>query len=170
MNQQTESNVLFHEVQQFRQIWLWLLVTLVSITLSYGLYMQIYLQQPFGNRPVPNNVLWILWFFIGVGMPLFLYMMRMTTVVNCERIQVGFFPFLTRTYYFKDILNYRVKQYGISDYGGYGIRTNSSGGALNVSGKLGVELELKEHEKWLIGSQQSEKLAQAIKKAMNLGV
>ncbi|MBC8015427.1 MAG: hypothetical protein H7X79_06750 [Sporomusaceae bacterium] len=168
MSQQIENNVLFHEVQQFRQIWLWMLVSLSSIMLSYGLYTQVYLHQPFGNNPASDNALWILWFFFGVGMPLFMYRIKMTTVVNHEGIQVHFSPFLTRTYSCKEILNYRIKQYGISDYGGYGIRISSSGGALNVSGNWGVELEFIGHKKLLIGSQQSEKLFQAIKTAMIL--
>lgn len=167
MSQQVENNVLFHEIQQFRQIWPWIAVTLPSIILSYGLYMQIYLQQPFGDNPAPDQVLWVLWFFVGIGMPLFMYMIKMTTTVNREGIQVNFFPILTRTYSFKEILHYRIKEYGILDYGGHGIKMSCSGFALNVSGNWGVELEFAGQKKVLIGSQQSEELFQAIKIAMN---
>jgi len=54
----------------------------------------------------------------------------------------------------------------ISDYGGWGIRYGSIGKAYNVSGNRGVQLELLNGERILIGSQKPEELAAAIDLAL----
>ena len=62
-----------------------------------------------------------------------------------------------------------MRQYRpILDYGGWGIRWGpGKGWAYNVSGNRGVQLELLDGKQLLIGSQNPEKLAQMIGKAMN---
>ena len=58
---------------------------------------------------------------------------------------------------------YEVRTYRpIREYGGYGIRYSSKGKAYNVSGDRGVQIELLNGERLLIGSQRADELWRAI--------
>jgi len=48
------------------------------------------------------------------------------------------------------------------EYGGHGIRYSNNGKAYNVSGDRGVQIELLNGNRVLIGSQRAEELVQAI--------
>ena len=50
----------------------------------------------------------------------------------------------------------------IRDYGGWGIRYGPGGKACNISGKHGVQIELLNGERLLIGSRRSEEFISAI--------
>ena len=154
---------LFYEVQRFRQFSIWLI--LLSLSLLFGLifYWQIILGVPIGHRPAADYTVVLLWLVGGIGLPVFFYLLRMTTVVDGEGITVKFFPMYTRRIALQDIADFRIKHYEFLDYGGYGIRM----GALNVSGNFGVELLLKDGEKLLIGSQHSTRLAKSIAEAIH---
>ena len=49
-----ETNLVFREVQRFRQVWLWvLLISIAAIelaTFGYGIIQQIILGKPFGDN------------------------------------------------------------------------------------------------------------------------
>ena len=64
---------------------------------------------------------------------------------------------------FKELKGYKVRAYRpILEYGGWGIRFGLKGKAYNVSGNRGVQLELTNGKRLLIGSQRPEELWQAI--------
>lgn len=66
----------------------------------------------------------------------------------------------------RDIRSARVVQYDPrSDFGGYGIRSGARGLAYIAQGNRGVELELAEGGKLLIGSQRPDELAARITEA-----
>jgi len=51
------SAALFEEEQHFRQTWLWMLPMslLLLLVFGFGLYQQLYLGKPFGNKPMSND-------------------------------------------------------------------------------------------------------------------
>ena len=160
------SDVIYREIQQFRQTLLWIGLLpsslLVAILFSYGMFQQLVLGVPWGDRPMPDTGLAIfgpLMLLIAIGVPFLLYITKLITVVDREGIYIRYFPFLQKTISFKNLNNYRVRTY---DAISWGIQWNKNGWAYTVSGDRGVELELTNGRRLLIGSQQPEMLVQAI--------
>ncbi|HYI12622.1 MAG TPA: hypothetical protein VEK57_26460 [Thermoanaerobaculia bacterium] len=162
------SPSLFHEEQQFRQRWLWLLFALVSIPLvlllGFSVYQQLILGRPVGDHPASNSVLVLIFLSVLVlhsaVIALFWYARLSVTVTESE-LRYRFFPFhLTpRRIPLQDISDARKRHYSaLGEYGGWGIRLGLSGWAYNVSGEDGVQLQLKDGKRILIGSQRSDEL------------
>jgi hypothetical protein len=171
--QQTHNPVAeFHEEQQFRQPWVWLLLLAITLWLTimfaHGLYTQLYLEQPWGDRPMSNTGLVVsatISLFITAGLALLFYKLKLVTVVGTDGIHVRFFPLTSRKISFADITSCKARTYRpIREYGGWGIRYSRKGKAYNVSGDRGVQLEFREGRPLLIGSQRAEELADVINK------
>lgn len=159
---------MFTEQQQFRQRWVWILL-IGSISIAWWSFIQqIIFGLPFGNRPSPDIMLWVIWALFGVGMPWLFYSLRLETQVKADGLSIRFYPFRSRAIYFKDIKSYVVREYRpLREYGGWGIRwSRKNGMAYNVSGNKGVQLELVDGKRILIGSQKAEELAGALRQGM----
>ncbi len=162
----------FYEEQQFRQPWVWLLLLIITVGLAImfvqGIYIQLYLGQPWGDRPMSDIALLTsatLSFLITAGIALLFYKLRLITIIDPEGIHIQFFPFRRRNISFESITSCKARTYRpIREYGGWGIRFSRKGRAYNVSGNRGVQLELTESMPLLIGSQKSEQLAIVINK------
>ncbi len=171
--QQTHNPVEeFHEEQQFRQPWVWLLLLAITLWLAgmfaHGLYTQLYLGQAWGDRPMSNTALVLsaaFSFLITAGLALLFYKLKLVTVVGPDGIYVRFFPLTSRKISFADITSCKARTYRpIREYGGWGIRYSRKGKAYNVSGNSGVQLEFRQGRPLLIGSQRTEELAEVINK------
>lgn len=169
MNKEIIEKVIYREVQQFRQIWIWIFIVLLSGTAWYSFLQQIVFGKPFGNNPAPNPVMWIICIVFGIGIPLLFYFVKLTVEVSKKGIHICFFPLYSRSIPFNDIMSYKIYKYKpILDYGGWGIRwASGKGWVYNVSGNRGVLLELSNDKRLLIGSQNPEKLVQMIEKVWN---
>jgi hypothetical protein len=162
-------NIIFHEVQQFRQIWLWLIILLPVGILWYGAIQQFVFKQPFGSKPAPDSVLFISWLIVGIALPALFYSSKLITEVRDDGVYLRFFPFHLsfRKIPFDRLSKYEARTYNpLLEYGGWGIRYGWKGKAYNVSGDRGVQLELSNREQILIGSQKPEELAYAIDLAL----
>lgn len=106
----------------------------------------------------------IIWIFAGIGLPLFAYFAKLITEVRTEGIYLNFFPLYSRIVALSDIAAYEVRQCSpLVDYGGWGIRFGTQRKrAYTMSGNMGVELELTDGTRLLIGSQRPEELASVI--------
>ncbi|MFC1940694.1 DUF6141 family protein [Chloroflexota bacterium] len=165
MIESNNSNCLYHEIQHFRQIWLWILILSISAISLWGMIQQLFLGKPFGNNPAPDTMLIIIVFIFGLGFPYIFYKMNLTTEVRSDGIHYRFFPFHFSFHKikFEDLFKYEVQTYNpIRDYGGWGIRWGSKGKAYNVSGSRGVYLEFSNGKQLLIGSQKPEELVEAL--------
>ncbi len=161
---------LFREIQYFRQWWLWLVLLPGPVSLWIGAYRQLLLGRPFGNNPASDKMLFVLWLLVGVGVPVFFMVARLVTEVREDGIYLRFIPFHWSGLRFPwntirhcDARIYRP----IRDYGGWGIRFGLSGKAYNVSGNRGLQLELQNGKRILIGSQRTEEFGAAV--AAHLG-
>jgi hypothetical protein len=163
-----DRQVLFTEVQRFRQWWLWLLIVIVAVVGWYGFYIQIVMQRPFGTNPGPDWLVWIVFLFFGLGFPLMFFVIKLVTVLDHNHLQVALRPFHSRTIPLAEIKSAAVREYRpIMEYGGWGIRWSSTHGkAYNVSGRRGVQLVLTDGRQVLIGSQRANELAKAINGAI----
>jgi hypothetical protein len=162
----------FHEEQQFRQPWVWLLLLVIALWLTVmfadGIYTQLYLGQAWGDRPMSDTALVVSAAFslsITAGLALLFYRLKLTTEVGPDGIDIRFFPLTRRRIYFDSISSCKARTYRpIREYGGWGIRFSRKGKAYNVSGNRGVQLEFKQGRPLLIGSQRADELAEAINK------
>ena len=108
----------------------------------------------------------IFWIIFGIGFPLLLPFTRLITEVRDDGIYIKLFPlhWSFRKIALKDLKTYTICKYRpIMEYGGWGIRRGRNGMAYNMSGNLGVQLELLNGKRFLIGSLEPEELFQSIK-------
>ncbi|MCK4596108.1 hypothetical protein KAT73_04945 [candidate division WOR-3 bacterium] len=163
------GKVIFHEVQRFRQVWLWTIILFIAGVAWYGFIQQLILKIPFGNHPTPNIVMIITWIIAGMGLPALFCSTRLITEVRTDGLYIHYLPFhfSPRRIPFNEIKSFKARTYSpLMEYGGWGIRIGLRGQAYNVSGNQGVQFVLFNGKRILIGSQKTEELARAIDIAM----
>jgi type IV secretory pathway VirB3-like protein len=147
------NTLLFEEDQYFRQSWLWALLLGILGLLTYVAAL----------APPDNNTIWVV---VGgfVVLNLLFYFMRLSVEVDTEALHIRFFPFLRKTIPVTDVVHWEARTYRpLAEYGGWGIRyACGKGWAYNVSGNQGVQLQLANGKRILIGSQRAQELARAI--------
>jgi hypothetical protein len=95
-----------------------------------------------------------------------MYFMKLSVRVDDEALHIRFFPLVKRHIRLEEIARWEARTYRpLLEYGGWGIRCGWKGMAYNVSGNRGVQLELANGKRLLIGSQRPEELAEAISQA-----
>ncbi len=165
MNQEKVSSPIYREVQQFRQVWIWVIVSALSGLAWYAAVMQLLLHRPLGGSPMTDILSVLFSLIFGIGLPALFFFGRLITEVRDDGIYIRFIPFHRTSHRiaFKDVKHFEVRTYHpIREYGGHGIRYGSNGKAYNVSGDRGVQIELLNGERLLIGSQRAEELWRAI--------
>jgi len=145
----------FKEEQKFRQVWLWGIILGLPILLSIFL-----LSESFGDTPLPTNVL-----IIGLLLPwayvLLLWILCLRTKIDRDAVVIQFFPFRKKRIGWDEVESTEVLNYGF--VGGYGIRMWTRYGTVyNVSGHMGLALQLKNGKKVCIGTQRAEELEKFI--------
>ncbi len=165
MNQEKKLTPEFREVQRFRQVWLWMLVLVITGMQWYAAVEQLIFKRPFGDNPMQDIPLIIYCVIFGIGLPALLFFSQLITEVHDGGIYIRFFPFhrTFRRIAFAEIKRCEVLNYRpIRDYGGWGIRFRCKGKAYNVSGNRGVQIELLNGDRLLIGSQHADEFWQSI--------
>ncbi|MBI5501984.1 MAG: PH domain-containing protein [Deltaproteobacteria bacterium] len=163
----------FEETQRFRQWWVVALLALVFVAevgvFGYGLYRQLVVGQPFGDKPMSDNGLIFVSAIVIPFTTLLVFgvlAMRLTVRVEADGLAVRFWPFVRRRIPWSEVRGFRAVQYRpVREYGGWGIRGMGKNKAYNVSGDRGVRLLLDGGKKLLLGSQRAEALEAAIAKA-----
>lgn len=128
---------------------------------------QIVLGQPFGEEPVSDTTIWIVFVLQGVILPAIWWRLRLETTVTDEVIRVQFPPFRAKEIAIDDLVRADTTGYkALRDYAGYGYRRTMNGDvAFIVSGDRGVELSTDGEHTILIGSQHPVDLLAAIERA-----
>jgi len=159
------DEILFRENQKFNQWWIWILLIGVNGLTGYGVIQQVMLGQPYGDHPGSNSEL-LLVFGLTLLIAFLFFSLKLETVITRDGIDVKFFPFYLkfRHYSWPEIQKLYVRKYNpIMEYGGWGIRGFGRNRALNVSGNMGLQLELKEGNRLLIGTRKAEELGDVLK-------
>lgn len=156
--------VRFHEVQALRRWWLSAMLLIPLAITGYGLFQQIILRRPWGNRPV-SDLTFVLIEGALAAFVVWIHLIRLVTEVRDDTLIVRYvclWP--VRRIPLTDISSARDITYSpILDYGGWGVRWGWDGSMIfNVSGDRGVELLLKNGKRIVVGSQRSSELAQVI--------
>ena len=145
--------------------WLAALIAVAPIVGWWALVQQVILHRPFGNHPGPDWVVWLMWAVCGLAMPVLLFAARMTIRVTGNGLRVTYFPLLARTLPFSAIKSCEpVEYHPLRDFGGWGIHSSARFGlAYTVGGNQGVELELADGKRMMLGSQRSMELASTLR-------
>ena len=165
----TQPNiVLFHEVQKPRQWWILLIVFGVALLMWVGFVQQIIFGKPFGTNPGPDWLVWLLWLLFGIGFPIAWFYTKLVVELTPDQLSIRYVPLASRVIPLTDIKQFEARKYSpIKEYGGWGPRYRGKDRlAYNVSGNQGVELELHNGQKIMIGSQKSQALVLALEQAM----
>jgi hypothetical protein len=158
----------YQEVQKVRNIWIWGLFALLSIIFFCSFFEQIILQRPSGDVISPNWSLAIMGLF-PFSILFFILSIKLAIKINKIGISFRFSPFHLRykELNWSEIDKIYMRKYNpISEFGGWGIRTLSfrKNIAYNISGNTGLQIELKNGKRILLGTQNGDELEQVIDK------
>jgi len=146
----------FKEEQKFRQLWLWGIILGLPILLTIFV-----LSEHFGDHPMPIDELILLLLFAWASVLLF-WILSLRTKIDTDGITIQFFPFRKKRIGWDEVDSAEVLNYGF--VGGYGIRMWTKYGTVyNVSGHMGLALQLKNGKKVCIGTQRAEELEKFLK-------
>lgn len=158
----------FHEVQALRQWHARLVLALPPAALAFITIRQVVFHHPWGHKPLSNDGLIFLTVLL-IGVYFRLITVRLVTEVRSGVLSVGLRGLWRRRRVPLAIIRSAapVRYDPASEYGGYGIRSGARGLAYIAQGNRGVQLELQDGSKLLIGSQRPEDLAQKIMQFRN---
>jgi hypothetical protein len=144
---------MYTETQRFTQWWLWLILIGVWSSMVYSLI----------TAPPQTDTAVYVSFGIGILLPLLFWQMKLTTRISQEGIYVRFFPFHFKEKFFpwETISASYVRTYSpLKEYGGWGIKYGFNGQGLvyNVAGNVGLQLQFKEGDAVLLGTQKGEEI------------
>ncbi len=150
----------FKEEQRFNQWWVWIILMGIILFTGYGIFKQVVLKEPFGNNPMSDLGLY-LFALAMLGLTAWFYCIKLSTKIDQNEISIRFPPFVNRTVSWKDVKSAKVINYGF--VGGWGMRLWTRYGTVyNVKGNKGLSLQLKNGEKFLVGTQKEKELAKVI--------
>ncbi len=163
-----ENEVLYSETQRFRQWWLWAILLGLDGHLAFGIYTQLIQGIPFGDKPVSDPLL-IIVFVVILIITVSFYIYRLETTIRKDGVYIRFLPYMRKYkfYPFAKLSKVYVRKYSaIAEYGGWGFRhgLGGSGGAYNVSGNQGLQLQFTDYKKLLIGTRKPDEIANALRK------
>lgn len=152
---------IFTEQQRFNQWWLYIIIgaSLLAMIIPIAINSDEILNDKTAKIALSISFLLVL---------VSIFIIRMITLhtrIDEKGIHYRFTPFHRKQYIidWKDISNVYVRKYNaISEYGGWGYRVNflrssgmvSNGKAYNIKGNQGIQIELTNGKKVLIGTQK----------------
>jgi hypothetical protein len=163
-----ETEVLFKEVQHFRQPLLWLLFGVVLVIIV-GITGFLAVKLIFLSKP-PHTGIGIALLIpsvVAICIGLLLFSAKLEVEVRKDGLYLRFFPFHMsfQTISLENLEKHEAITFApLKDYGGWGIRYGKKGKAYIVSGNTGVLLSFKDGKTLCIGSQKAEELNGALSK------
>lgn len=156
----------FTEVQRFKQWWIWLLIGGLNCFFIFMAYQQVVMKVVMGDRPMSNIGL-LCAVAVLLIFTVFFFRLKLTTHIDPVGVYVKFSLFQRRfhRYCWEEIERPYVRAYKpLAEYGGWGIRYGFNGKAYNVSGNQGLQLELKDGKKVLIGTSKPAEVEKALRR------
>ncbi|WP_428742138.1 hypothetical protein [Tenacibaculum sp.] len=150
---------IFKEEQRFTQLWL-LIILAVSLIVPITLIVKEYTQE---NSTMSSTEFMLV--LLGLTLSFaFIFIFKLSTRIDEYGIHYQFFPFhlSMKKIAWHEINNAYIRTYNpIGEYGGWGLkrsffRNKEKGTAINISGDVGIQLELKNGKKILIGTRKKE--------------
>ena len=159
--------LLFQEQQKFNQWWLWLLLATVALVPFYAFFQMFTTSDDISEKLLNNKSILIPFavFMVVIG---FFLITKLKTEIDQEELRLKFFPFTKKTVKWSEVKSAKVIQYGF--VGGWGIRLYTQYGTVyNTRGNKGLAIELKNGNKFLIGTQKQIELTKIIEKLLSEG-
>ncbi len=158
------TEILFQERQRFKQLWIWLLlisIFMVPLVMDLQGYIALVKSGEYGAAYTTQ--------IVAMVVVVFMVSCRVDTVVYKDRICYRFYPLQIsyREIKAEEIAKAFIRKYNaIMEYGGWGMRLGlfGRGPAINASGDMGLQLELKNGDRLLIGTQKWKALGEVIEK------
>lgn len=162
------KTVFFKEEQRITNAWLWLLVSGLSAIYLYALVEQIFLNQPFGDNST-NDIALITFGIMPFILMILLLKVKLTIILDEEGCKFQFSPFHLKQRVIKwdEIKKIYLRKYNpVFEYGGWGIRVLpfSKNIAYNIKGNYGIQIELKNNKKILLGTSETKEVEKALTK------
>ncbi|MEJ5187110.1 MAG: DUF6141 family protein, partial [Candidatus Geothermincolales bacterium] len=161
--------VLFREEQRLADTG-WIFLVYAGALAAWGSLAARVLLGGAGKARQPLWLAWLLALVYGVLFPVFFRGVRLTVEVDGDGVVYRYFPFHRRPHRipFSRVISVRsVTYHPIQDFGGWGIRFGlGRRKAYTVSGREGVELELQDGWRVLLGSRRPGQLLSALEAAM----
>ncbi len=153
----------FKEEQKFTQTWL-IVLLVISVIVPVIIITKELIDKKMSLIEYLSLVLLMI---IATGL---IFIFQLKTRIDEIGIHYQFFPFniKMKTIPWSHISKVYVRKYdAISEYGGWGFKQGAlwrrkNGNALNVKGDIGIQLELKNEKKLLIGTQKKSQVESAI--------
>ncbi|WP_407557829.1 hypothetical protein [Winogradskyella sp. 4-2091] len=148
---------IFNEEQRFNQTWLIILI-LIGTLIPLGIMAKEYTTNP-SSFSTSDIIVFTSVILVSASI---IFIFKLDTRIDDDGIHYKFFPFhwSFKVIRWNEIEKVYVRTYSaISEYGGWGLRgsslwKSSKGKAINVSGDIGIQLELINGRKLLIGTQK----------------
>ena len=157
-----KGKILFREEQSFVGTWTWYLLIFVTLLATIPMLLAIWNDEKSNDALIGLIVTLVV---LGSILTLMTFC-RLNVIIDTKAIYYRYPPFVNKEKRLgkEDIVDMEVRKYRpIWEYGGYGYRYSmKSGRALNVSGRLGLQLILRDKKKLLIGTAKPEALKRAI--------
>jgi hypothetical protein len=161
---------LFREEQRFSQPWLWLFIAGMDLVCAFAFLGPVAASGQMPPLRGGDITAMVFTFFLCLAITLLFLLLKLTTEVRPEGLSVRFTPLMAKPVIipFHTVKSYHIRTYRpILEYGGWGIKRGIGGQAYNVSGNKGLQLELNDGKKILIGTRQPERLKLAVDGAAN---
>jgi hypothetical protein len=155
----------FKEQQRFTQTWLVFLL-IVSTLIPFGIVINEFVKNE--STMKIETLFWVMGLMLVFTIPIFFF--RLITRIDEKGIHYQFLPFhfSLKTIRWNEITKAYVRVYDpIGDYGGWGLKggalwNRKNGKAINVSGDVGIQLELTNGKKLLIGTQKKDEATRVL--------
>ncbi len=147
---------LYIEHQKFPK---WVSVFFLAIVIVLG-----YIIIKTYRAPINYTLLTVTFIFILIHV--FFLVAKLITEINEKGINIKFIPFHRKpiTYNWDDIKSCEIREYNpMLEFLGWGIRYGFSGKSYTVKGNQGIQLELKNEKKVLIGTQKGNEIKEILK-------
>lgn len=160
------SKEIFKEQQRFNQKWMLAIIFLLLGINVWGFIQQIFFGVPFGNNPASDEAM----IMITLGAVVifgFILSLKLKTRIDRHGISYRFSIIHRKEHFIKweAVQRAYVRKYKpIKEYGGWGFRLGISGKAFNTSGNMGLQLELTNGKRLLLGTQKPEELEAVLNK------
>jgi hypothetical protein len=177
VGENTAEIPLFAEVQHCTWWPLWVMLIGADVLAIANFIVWLIRGTGLGNVP-PNTISWII-SFIALGLCTVPSMMlRLTTKITDVAIHVRLSPpplnmMHTNHFPWHSIKRAHIREYReLKEYGGFGIRVGnpSVGDAISMNGNIGLQLELVNGQKVLIGTRKPEELKTVLAKLKDQGL
>ncbi|MBS1689906.1 MAG: hypothetical protein JSS96_14350, partial [Bacteroidetes bacterium] len=152
----------------------WLVLFMVIGVFVWGIVQQTIFKIPFGSKPVSSLVL-LSMLIIPVGIAGLIFSMEFKTRINNEGIYCSFRPFELKgkMIEWEDIDKVYLREYSaMREFAGWGLKYGGRmyGWAYTVGGCHGLQLQLKDGKKVLLGTHKPEQLQEILTQLRAKGV